>query len=428
VRSVVARIVLVALLSTMISATVGVASLYLGHIVRGAMVAEAWRAWWVGDMVGVILCAPIILVWSEKPVARFHQHWAERAAFVIVVVGVSIQAFFNPLSGSKLATPFHQADLLLGIIMWAALRAGQRGTVTATFYLAVTAVIGTAFGHGAFVLGSPHDNLLALQTFMAIVAATTLFSGATVAELRIAHDRARHAQEEAVRANKAKSEFLALMSHELRTPLNAITGYCQLLGSGVYGPLNKREHDAVERIDRNQKELLGLIDEVLTFVTLENDQLRVRPEDVRVVDAFDAVEPLVRPELQRRHFVFKRDLARIRLTVHADRKGLQKILVSLLSNASKYSREGGVITIGAERVDGRVRIWVRDSGEGIPRDAITKVFDPFFQAEHGTTRRYSGVGLGLTIARELAQKMEGDVTIASTVGAGTTVSVLLPAA
>jgi len=95
---------------------------------------------------------------------------------------------------------------------------------------------------------------------------------------------------------------------------------------------------------------------VLTFVNLEKGQLQVKVEDFRVADAFDAVEPLVKPELQRRHFVLKRDLERMRLAVHADRKGLQKILVSLLSNASKYSGDGGVITLVAEGVDGRVRI------------------------------------------------------------------------
>ena len=99
-----------------------------------------------------------------------------------------------------------------------------------------------------------------------------------------------------------------------------------------------------------------------------------------------------------------------------------------MSNASKYGKDGGTITLGAERQGDRVRIWVRDSGVGIPQQEIEKVFQPFFQVEHTMTRRFAGIGLGLTIARNLARRMEGEVTVASEPGHGTTASVLLPAA
>jgi signal transduction histidine kinase len=114
--------------------------------------------------------------------------------------------------------------------------------------------------------------------------------------------------------------------------------------------------------------------------------------------------------------------------VQADPKSLEQILVSLLSNASKYTSDGGMITLGADREGATVRIWVADTGIGISRDEMKRVFEPFFQAERGTTRRYSGVGLGLSIARALAHRMKGELTIASTEGKGTTASVVLPAA
>jgi len=153
----------------------------------------------------------------------------------------------------------------------------------------------------------------------------------------------------------------------------------------------------------------------------------VRSENVQVADVFDAVEPLIQPEVHRKHVVLKRDPT-AQLAVHADPKSLQQILISLLSNASKYTDDGGMITLGAERQGARVRIWVRDTGVGIPQEEIKRVFEPFFQADRGPTRRYSGIGLGLTIARDLARRMEGELTIASTVGRGTTASVVLPAA
>ena len=222
--------------------------------------------------------------------------------------------------------------------------------------------------------------------------------------------------------------FLAVMSHELRTPLNAIAGYADLLKTGVYGTLDDKQTEAVERIHRSERQLLSVVNEVLGFVKAEKGEVVVTPRPIPVAEAFDALEPIIQSEVQRKHLVINRDLALPMLRVQADPKSLQQVLTSLLSNASKYTKEGGAITLGAERDGRKVRIWVRDTGVGIPQEAIQRVFDPFFQADRSTTRRYSGIGLGLTIARDLARRMAGEVTIASTVGRGTTASVTLPAA
>jgi signal transduction histidine kinase len=427
--SVLGLIALAALCSTLLSATVGVASLSAGGLITQSQVQETWRAWWIGDMVGVLLVTPIILVWSNAPRARFRHHLAERIALAAAVVVAGVVTFFSGMAGLPgLATPFHYTDLLFAVLIWAALRFGQRGAATAAFLLSVIAVAGTARGYGPFAVPELHHGLLSLQTFMALVVATVLLLGGTIAERRRARDEARQARDDAEHANLAKSEFLAVMSHELRTPLNAIAGYSQLLETGVYGPMTEKQRDAVARIHRSEERLLALIDEVLGFARAEKGQVTVTRENVRVAETFDVVESLVKPECRRKHVALKRDLARPRLAVQADPKSLQQILVSLLSNASKYTAEGGMITLGADREGETVRIWVRDTGVGISADKIQRVFDPFFQANGGTTRRFDGVGLGLTIARDLARRMEGEVTIDSAVGRGTTASVVLPAA
>src|SRR5262245_48285302 len=429
VTSVVALIVFAGISSTLISATVGVLSFYAGGLIPRSDVLDSWRAWWVGDMVGILLVAPLILVWATTPRAQCTVHWPEKVALAVSLVIVSALTFFSDLKGiPELATPFHQTDLLVAVLLWAAIRFGQRGAATAVFCVSAAAVVGTALEHGPFAFPDVNDGLMLLQTFMASVAATCLLLGATMAERSIAHEKVRRANEEIKKANRAKSDFLAVMSHELRTPLNAISGFAELLKSGVYGPLNEKQIDAVTRIDTNEKELLGLVNEVLGFVDTDKGVVTVDRKDVSVAEAFDAVEPLIAPEVQRKHFVFKRELDHPRLAVRADPKGLQQILVSLLSNASKYTNDGGMITLGADGDGKQVRIWVRDTGIGIPKDELQRVFDPFFQADRGTTRRYSGVGLGLTIARDLARRMEGEVTIASEPGRGTTAAVVLPAA
>jgi len=350
-------------------------------------------------------------------------------ALAAAVVAVSLVTFFGDAPGIPvLPTPFHQAAVTLAILIWSALRFGQRGAVTTNFCLTTVAVLATASHHGPFVVADPHTNLLSLQTSIAIVAISCLLLGAALSERRWALEQAHQALSDAERANSAKTAFMQIMSHELRTPLNAIAGFTELLCTGVYGALNPKQIEALGRIQRNEKELLAQIDAVLTFVQLESGETALHSEPVPVIDAFDAVEPTIAPEVRSKHFVLQRELPTTPLSVRADRQGLQQLLTSLVSNASKFTKDGGVITLGAERMDGRVRIWVRDTGVGISQEKIDQVFEPFFQAERGTTRQFDGVGLGLTIARQLARGMAGELNITSEEGAGTTASVLLPAA
>jgi len=419
----------IGVLSTLVSATIGVASLYLGDILATPQLRETWRAWWVGDMVGALLITPIILVWFRPPQTRFRQQRRELVALVVTIIVVSSTTFFSGMTNlPTLASPFHQMDLLFAAMIWAALRFGQRGAATAALWTSAVAVAGTMRGYGPFALPEVHESLLSLQTFMALVAATVLLLGGIVAERRLVFEEARTARDVAAGADRAKSEFLAVMSHELRTPLNAIAGFAELLETGVYGPLNDEQAKAVGRIHHSERQLLSLVDEVLGFARAEKGDVEMKTGNVQVEEAFDAAVPLIQPEVRRKHVVLKRDVARPTLAVLADPERLQQILVNLLSNASKYTEDGGMITLGAEPAGAKVRIWVRDTGIGIPKEQIDKVFDPFFQTDHGTTRRSTGVGLGLTIARDLARRMEGDVLLSSEVGAGTTASVLLPAA
>jgi signal transduction histidine kinase len=428
VRSVTA-LILGAVIGSIVSASVGAMSLRSGGIIPDARVGEVWRAWWVGNVVGALVVAPVILVWSKRDGARFSRGIFETTALMAAVVVVAIATFFGDLSFvAAMSTPFHQADVLLAVLVWAALRFGQRGAATATFWTSATAITATVLGHGPFAQYELTKSLLSLQTFMAGVAVTFLLFGAAINELWYALKDAREASHAAEVANRAKSEFLAVISHELRTPLNAIAGYAQLLEEGVFGRLNEKQVDGVTRIHRNEKLLHLLVDEVLGFVSAEKGELSTEREPVRVADAFDAIQPLMAPQLEEHHSVIERSAIRQGLMVRADPKSLQQILMRLLSNASKFGKDGGRVTLGADREGDVVRIWVRDDGAGISREEIDRVFEPFFQSDHAMTRRVSGIGLGLTIARDLAHRMDGEVELSSEPGRGTTASVLLPAA
>ena len=242
------------------------------------------------------------------------------------------------------------------------------------------------------------------------------------------HQQALDAQHAAEAANQAKSQFLAAMSHELRTPLNAIAGYAQLLSMGVRGPISKEQQTDLARIEQSQRHLLGLINDVLEFARIEAGRVEYHVETLPVATLLSELEDFVRPQLRQRDLEFHCDQPRDGVVVRADPDKARQILLNLLSNAVKFTPPKGQIDVRCEQVDGRVLIRVRDTGIGIAADRLDSVFEPFVQVHRTLTEPTGGVGLGLAISRDLARAMGGDLQAESTVGSGSTFTLVLPAA
>ena len=243
--------------------------------------------------------------------------------------------------------------------------------------------------------------------------------------------RTREAEEarvEAERANRAKADFLAVMSHELRTPLNAISGYAELLKVGIYGKLTPQQDDAVLRIVRNQDHLLSLINNVLSFARIDAGQLTFDIRAVAVRDVVAALDPFVAPMLLARQLTYGVRHDDSAPVVRADEEKLRQVLLNLLANAIKFTPPGGRVGVNYETAGDRVHIRVSDTGIGIPPDRVAAIFDPFVQADRALSRPHDGVGLGLSIGRELARGMGGDLTVVSAVGSGSTFTLTLPSA
>ena len=230
-------------------------------------------------------------------------------------------------------------------------------------------------------------------------------------------------------ASRAKSDFLAVMSHELRTPLNAISGYVQLLEMGAFGEISDTQRDVLGRIDRSQRHLLRLINDVLNLARVESGQVEYALEAVPVVDVISNVLPMVEPQLMTKGLDRAVEVPKT-LKVWADREKTQQVLLNLLANAVKFTPTGGSIRVDARRNGEKnfVELRVTDTGPGIPEDKRQAVFEPFVQVDSSRTRQASGTGLGLAISRDLARGMGGDLRLTSEVGLGSTFSLLLPEA
>jgi PAS domain S-box-containing protein len=574
-----ALLVLAGVMSTAISATIGVMSLRAGGIISSSELLETWRAWWLGDLIGDLVVAPVILVWSARVASGDRERWLEAGVLAVSIIAVSFVVFRS--SGATSQSVFSDAYLFFPVLMWAAVRFGQRGSVTTAFIISVIAVWGTVLGRGPFVAADLHRSLFALQTFLAVTAATFLILGASVSERgealerlnaaisgeeqivaerdaahrrllavleqtplaigiaeapsgrflflndefaritgtrpsrsraahpgsggwetyrpdgamlraeemplvrairhgevvrnevvriqrhdgktlelmtnaapvkdaggnivaavmifwdvtaqRRAEEELRRAHEAEAHANRAKSEFLAVMSHELRTPLNAIGGHIQLIEMGVHGPVSEAQRDALERVQRSQRHLLALINDVLNLARIDTGhvdyQLSEVPLEAAVAEVKAMVEPLLTASRLHCELAGSPYAPDPPIVVRADREKLQQILFNLLSNAIKFTPAGGRITVEAVALDGQpmASVKVTDSGDGIPSAKLESIFEPFVQLG-GRPAGAAGLGLGLSISRDLARGMGGDLKATSEPGNGATFTLSLPRA
>jgi PAS domain S-box-containing protein len=231
---------------------------------------------------------------------------------------------------------------------------------------------------------------------------------------------------EAEAANRAKAEFLAAMSHELRTPLNAIGGYAQLMQMEISGPITAEQTEQLDRIQRSQQHLLGIINDILNFSRIEAGQVAYDIGAVPLNDVVAAVTPMVAPQAGAKQLGVKDASRSPGVIAHADRTKVEQILLNLLSNAVKFTNDGGTIELTYGLEPDRAWLIVRDSGVGIPADQLETIFAPFVQVGRSLANPKEGTGLGLAISRDLARAMHGDLTVESREGTGSAFRLTLP--
>jgi two-component system, NtrC family, sensor kinase len=226
-------------------------------------------------------------------------------------------------------------------------------------------------------------------------------------------------------ASHHKSEFLANMSHELRTPLNAISGFSQVLRRGLVGEINEKQAEYLDDVLTASRHLLSLIDDVLDLAKVEAGQIELRVAPFSLPDVLEGGAVVVRERATR-------DDVRVSVTsdprintVIGDERRIRQVIFNLLSNAVKFTPAGGEVSISAARVDGEIRISVRDTGPGIPSKDQERIFEEFQQAEAGKEQR-EGTGLGLALSKRLVELHDGRIWVDSKPGDGSTFTFTLP--
>ena len=289
-------------------------------------------------------------------------------------------------------------------------------------------------------LCSANLELLVHHAYARELAATTHEEAmrATFAELTEHNARLSRAVARLEELDRLKSNFLATMSHELRTPLTSVIGYAEMMAEGLAGPVSQDQKEYLTTILGKADQLLGLITAVLDVSSLESGQLALERATLSLADLVASELATFAPQAGRRGIAIQLEACDDTVVV-GDRRKLRQIVSSLVSNAVKFTPDRGAVSVtlrrgplaahepGAADATPAIQLVVADSGIGISRDLVAKIFEPFFQVDSSSTRAFGGTGLGLTLAKAYVEAHGGRIWVDTAPGRGATFTATFPA-
>jgi signal transduction histidine kinase/CheY-like chemotaxis protein len=406
------KFALAALLSTTLSPSVGVTSLAIGGFATWATYWPIWETWWLGDVSGDLVVAPLLLLWSVPATFRkWNQKQVLEVSVLLLLLIVLAEAVFGgwfPISARNYPISF----ICGPIVIWMAFRFTPRETATSIFVLSAIAIWGTLRGFGPFIMQSQNQSLLMLQCWTAALTITAMAIAAAIGERNRAQAAIEQQKNAVEAANRTKDNFLAMLSHELRTPLTPVLAALDHLDSDDDAASDK--NNSLAMIRRNVELESQLIDDLLDLTRITKDKLQLRLGTLDAHEVIKNVVEICRPEAEERNLQVHLNLRGGAHHVHGDAAKFQQIVWNLLKNAIKFTENDGEITISTTNPETRLlAIAVHDTGIGIDPDAMKRIFDPFEQGERTSQRRYGGLGLGLAISRSLAQAHGGTLVARS---------------
>ncbi|PTL79505.1 MASE1 domain-containing protein [Vitiosangium sp. GDMCC 1.1324] len=445
VRDVLSLLSSSALLSTMLAATIGVTALAADGSIAWADWGRQWRVFWVGDAMGILLVAPMLLTWTTRGLegwSRLRQ--LELVALLLSLVATVHLVFFWAPAATSVYHPV--TYVAFPFLLWAALRFEARGTAAAMLALASVAVSHTLAGSGPFALGpeghsaGPTASLVFLQSFLAASGASGLLMAAALGERRHAQEKANHlnrelrqsleelatAQQELVRRERmaALGELSASVAHEVRNPLAVISNSVAALTRLARPEENSPAWELLGVMNEEVARLDHLVHGLLDFARPLRPRLYSQPL-ATVVDG--ALEASLRSEPRAHGVQVVRELDPELPEAPLDAQLLHLALSNLFINALQAMPHGGTLRVELGRGEPRqgtpqARIRITDTGIGMTPEVMARLFEPFY------TTKAAGTGLGLAIVRRIVEAHQGQVEVHSTAGQGTTFTVFLPLA
>ena len=419
-------------IATPISASIGLTSLATAGYIERTNFANAWVTWWLGDVTGALVIAPVIVLWASSHYHAFNRNeFLETVGVLATAAAVGLIAF-SPLIEQ---TPSRDPLGFLAILpmLWAALRRGPRDTATVALVLAGITIWGTLTGGGPFTTADLNVSFLLVLMFLISITVPSLLLSADVDVRKKAEESLRRAQidlerkvaertQELELANAAKSRFLAMASHDLRQPLHALGLFVAQLRT----PLKSGERTkTIERVDATRKEMDEMFNSLLDISRLDAGILTPKITEFPIARLLQKIE--TRFDQATREKGLRLRVRRSDAWVRSDAMLLERILLNLVSNAVRYTLRGGII-VGCRRRGEMLCIEVWDSGPGIPEDQKQNIFGEFFQLPAPERNRYGGLGLGLAIVDRLRLLLNHQIDLASTVGRGSRFAILVPMA
>jgi PAS domain S-box-containing protein len=538
-RDVLSFIVAACIIAPTVSASIGVLNLVGGGLIEAPTWGSVWVTWWVGDLMGALLIAPLLLTWSKpSSFVPFQTRPIEFFLLASSLLAFSVWVFIHPAGAENVVLSLKYTVFLW--LIWAAFRFQQFGAVSSIMVIATVAVWGTIHNRGPFVFeNNIEQNLLLLQLFLFVVATTALMMSAIVSEREnekaqdeailfgigdglvvidtegrvrlvnrafeqatgwkaqeavgkllvevlpaqdesghpianlerpfsraiqtgrgittrvgkrpyyyVRRDRTRfpvaitvtpfrqHGKilgsinvfrdiSREMDIDRAKSEFVSLASHQLRTPLTVIRWSAEMIHRYT-GPVPKPQQKYVDAIGETSRQMVNLVDALLNVSRIEMGTLAVEPRPITVADLLDDVLRELKPLSANKKLTMKRKFDPKAGEIVIDPELIRVVVHNLITNAIKYTRPEGTVTVSLVRQSQELEISVADTGMGIPADVQSKVFTKLFRAENAQAIEPHGTGLGLYIAKAVVEQSGGKIWFESTEGQGTTFHFSLP--